>query len=112
MREVERLLEVYEDHFWTFYNAQPEKVKEKLDYTLQIVITVRQIPQKFFKHLDDGLYEIRINVASNIYRIFCFLEADQRVILLNGFQKKTQKIPKKELEKAQRLKAAYYSQKD
>ena len=56
----------------------------------------------------DGLYEIRIEYQSNIYRIFCCFDHEQLVVLFNGFQKKTQKTPKNEIERAMRLKDEYF----
>jgi phage-related protein len=106
-----RTLEPFEDYFWTFYNAQSNAVKTKIDYVLQIIITVEQIPQKFFKHIEDGIYEIRIKSGSDIYRLFSFFDEGKLVILLHGFTKKTQKLPRKELEKAIRLRRAYYESK-
>jgi phage-related protein len=65
------------------------------------------------KHLTgaDGLYEIRIEYQSNIYRIFCCFDKGNLVILFNGFQKKTQKTPNNELEKAEKLKNEYFENK-
>jgi phage-related protein len=70
-------------------------------------------PQTYLKHLEgtDGLYEIRVSSGSNIFRIFCFFDQGQLVILLNGFQKKTQKTPKSEIERAEKLKTKYYEDK-
>jgi len=61
--------------------------------------------------LDDGIFEIRVEFESNIYRIFCFFDAGHLVILLNAFQKKTQKTPKQEIEKALKIKDEYYAEK-
>lgn len=91
-----RRIEPFEDHFWTFYSAQREEVQTKIDYVLHIVMTMERIPAKFFKHIDDGIYEIRIKVGSDIYRIFSFFDSDRLVILLHVFQKKSQKLPKRE----------------
>ncbi len=66
-RTIMRIPEPYKDYFWEFYNPLPQKVKDKVDYVLQIVISVQRISTKFFKHLED---EIRIEVGYNIYRIF------------------------------------------
>ncbi len=60
----------------------------------------------------DGLYEIRIEVESNIYRIFCCFDEGNIVVLFNAFQKKTQKTPKNQIEKAQRLKQEYFELKN
>jgi phage-related protein len=72
-----------------------------------------RVPEKFLKHLTgtEGLYEIRVEHGSNIYRIFCFFDEGQLVILLNGFQKKSQKTPAKEIDKAERLKKEYLEDK-
>lgn len=94
-----RILEPYKDYFWDFYNPLNQKLKEKVDYVLQIIISVQRIPSKFFKHLEDGIYEIRIEVGGNIYRIFTFFDDNKLVVLLHGFQKKTQKTPRKEIER-------------
>jgi phage-related protein len=59
----------------------------------------------------DGLYEMRVQVGNNIYRIFCFFDAGRIVVVLHGFQKKSQKTPKKEIALAERLKKEYYEQK-
>lgn len=59
----------------------------------------------------SGLYEARIQLGSNIWRVFCFFDNGKLVILLNGFQKKTQKTPKNEMEKALKLMAKYYTEK-
>lgn len=70
------------------------------------------IPDKFFKHLEgtEGLYEIRVQVGSDIFRVFCFFDKGALVILLNGFQKKSQKTPRQEIEKAEQLKKQYYEE--
>lgn len=59
----------------------------------------------------DGLYEIRVEVGSNIFRVFCFFDEGNLVILLNGFQKKSQKTPKNEIELAEKLKKEYFYEK-
>jgi phage-related protein len=78
-----------------------------------LIRQVEHVPEKFLKHLTgtDGLFEIRIEVQSNIYRIFCCFDEGQLVVLFNGFQKKTQKTPKNEIEKAQKLKDKYFNTK-
>lgn len=107
-----RVLEPFKDYFWKFYKSLEVKVQEKVDYVLQIVISVNKIPTKFFKHLEDGIYEIRIEASGNIYRIFTFFDDNKLVILLNGFQKKTQKTPRKEIERAKKLRVEYYEHKE
>jgi len=72
------------------------------------------IPQKFLNHIEgtDGLYEIRIKKTGNIYRYFCCFDAVRIVVLFNGFQKKSKKTPKNEIEKALRKKREYFKSKN
>lgn len=73
---------------------------------------MQKISTKFFKHLEDGIYEIRIEAGSNIYRIFSFFDDNKLVILLHGFRKKTQKTPRKEIDQAKILRRMYYEDKE
>ena len=103
----------YENHFIEFYQKQDEKVKEKIKYVFELIKQVEKVPEKFLKHLTgtEGLYEIRIEYQSNIYRLFCCFDKGNLVVLFNGFQKKTQKTPNNELEKAVKLKNEYFENK-
>lgn len=104
-----RRILLYKDHFTKFYDRQKRKVKMKIDWTIQLIIDLDRVPEKYFKHLEGTtLYEVRVQVGSDIYRIFCFFDKGNLVILLHGIVKKTQKTPRKELEKAQRLQKEYY----
>ncbi len=88
-------------------------MQEKIEYVFKILRTVQNIPKKFLEHMSgtDGLYEIRIEFESNIYRIFCCFDKGNLVVLFNGFQKKSQKTPKKEILLALKLKEDYFSAK-
>ncbi len=103
----------FEGHFIEFYQKQDEKVKRKIQYVFELLKQVERVPKKFLEHLTgtDGLYEIRIEYQSIIYRIFCCFDEGKLVVLFNGFQKKTQKTPKKEIEKAKKLMKLYLEQK-
>ena len=103
----------YENHFIDFYQNQNQKVKSKIQYVFELIKQVDRVPEKFLKHLSgtDGLYEIRIEYQSNIYRIFCCFDEGRIVVLFNGFHKKTQKTPKSELEKAEKLMKKYFNDK-
>ncbi|WP_216360277.1 type II toxin-antitoxin system RelE/ParE family toxin [Flavobacterium sp. ACN6] len=96
-----------------FYQTQNEKVKLKIQYVLELIKQVDRVPEKFLKHLSgtEGLYEIRIEVKSDIYRIFCCFDEGKLVILFNGFQKKSQRTPQEKLDKAKRLMTEYFKQK-
>lgn len=104
---------VYGNEFWDFYYSQKQEVQDKIDWVIGLVRSLRMVPEKFFKHLDgtEGLFEIRIKAGSDIFRIFCFFDEGNLIILLNGFQKKTDKTSKNEIEKAERLKHKYYEEK-
>jgi len=108
-----RTIVFYENHFIKFYQEQNDKVKGKIQQVLELIKQVDRVPEKFLKHLSgtDGLYEIRVEYQSNIYRIFCCFDEGKLVILFNGFHKKTQKTPKNELDKAIELKKEYFTQK-
>jgi HTH-type transcriptional regulator/antitoxin HipB len=73
---------------------------------LLILENVERVPAKYFKHIEDstGLYEIRVEFGGNIFRVFSFFDKGQLVILINGFQKKSQQTPKKRLKKLKNLK--------
>lgn len=103
----------YENHFIEFYQKCSHKVKGKIQYVFELIKKVERVPEKFLKHLTgtDGLYEIRVEYQSNIFRIFCCFDAGSLVILFNGFQKKTQKTPQKEIDKAERLMYQYFNKK-
>ncbi len=103
----------YENHFMEFYQKQDQKVKGKIQYVFELIRQVDRVPDKFLKHITatNGLYEIRIEYQSNIYRIFCCLDEGQLVVLFNGFQKKSQKTPQKEIDKAGQLMRDYFNNK-
>jgi phage-related protein len=99
----------YEDYYLNFFNAQKEEVRKKLNWTLQLISIQERIPEKFFKHItgSDALFEIRVEVGSDIFRVFSFFDKGNLVVLVNGFQKKTQKTPKSEIKMAEKLKKEY-----
>ena len=101
---------VYGNHFWDFYNSQKSEVQEKIDGVIGLVRSLPIIPEKYFKHLEgtDGIFEMRVKVGSDIYRIFCCFDKGNLVILFNGFHKKTDKTPKQEIERAKKLKTQYH----
>ena len=91
-----REIRFYEEYFIDFYLTLDPNVQEKIEYVFKLIRTVDRIPQKFLKHIENshGLYEIRIKVGSDIYRIFCCFDKGRIVILFNGFQKKSQETAK------------------
>lgn len=112
MEQIRQII-YYKTYFSDFFDKQPEKVKSKIDQILYVISIADRIPKKFFDHMTgtDGLYEIRIELGSNIYRVFCCFDQGNIVVLFNGFQKKTQKTPQTEIERAERIKKEYFDEK-
>ena len=104
----------HEHYFQDFYLKLDRKAQEKIGYVFRVIETVDKVSEKFLKHIEDtdGLYEIRVEVGSNIYRIFCCFDKGNLVVLFNGFQKKTQKTPKGAVKLAEKLKKDYFKNKD
>lgn len=102
----------YKKYFLDFYEAQPDNVQRKIEWILNLIRVTQKVPQKYFKHLEGtkGLYEIRIEVGSNIYRIFSFFDKGNLVVLGNAFQKKSQKTPKQELVRALKIMEEYQNE--
>jgi phage-related protein len=113
MNNIIRDLVYFKKYYLDFYNTLKPEVKKKFNWTLQLIATLDRVPEKFFKHISGstGLYEIRVEVGSDIYRVFCFFDKGKLIVLVNGFQKKTQKTPKSEIELAERLKKQYFDEK-
>ena len=108
-----RKIAFFKNYFQEFFDKQSKKVKAKIVWTFELVEDLQRVPETYLKHIEstDGLYEIRVQLGSDIFRIFCFFDQGQLVILVNGFQKKTQKTPKKEIELALKIKAEYENEK-
>jgi phage-related protein len=106
-----RALVFYRNHFHEFFDKQSEKTKEKIDYVLFLLTHIDKVPEKFLKRIEGQkrLYEIRVEHSNNIFRIFCFFDKGKIVVLLNGYQKKTQKTSLKEIEMANKLMKEYFS---
>jgi phage-related protein len=109
---MEKIREViaYKNYFVDFLTKQPIKVQNKIFKIIEAIETLERIPTTYLKLLTgtNGLYEARIQLGTDIWRVFCFFDKGKLVILLNGFQKKTQKTPKNEIEKAINLMKEYY----
>jgi len=111
---VERKIALYGVYFSEFYTNQSQKVRDKIDYVLDLVKYEERVPKKFLKFLigTDGLYEIRVSTTFKEIRIFCFFDKGKLVVLTNCFIKRKQKTPRKKLELALRLKKEYFEKKN
>lgn len=108
-----RTITLYKNYFSDFYHKQRQKVKDKILWTFKVIETIQQVPTDYLEHMEgtDGLYEIRVKLGSDIFRIFCFFDEGKIIVLANGFQKKTQKTPRSEIEKALKIKREYENEK-
>jgi len=112
-KQKQRTIIFYKDYFENFFVQQRSKVRDKIIWTLDLIEELRRIPERYLKNIEDtdGLYEIRIQLGNDIFRIFCFFDEGQLVVLANGYHKKSQKTPKKEIEKALKIKKEYENEK-
>jgi len=112
MKKIRNII-VYEHYFYDLYDKLTVRIRKKIDHALFVVAVSEIIPAKFFRHIEgtDGLFEIRVEYAGNIYRIFCCFDEGRLIVLFNGFQKKTQKTPQNEIDKALKIKELYFKSK-
>ena len=111
--KIVRQVIAYKRYFLDFYEDQSDDVQRKVEWTLNLLRTIDRVPKKYFDHMTgtDGLFEVRVELGSNIFRVFTFFDKGNLIILGNGFQKKTQKTPKQEIEKALKIKKEYENEK-
>ena len=108
---MKRKIRTYGGYFEAFMETLKEKEQEKIQYGLLLLKSQDRLPKKFVKLVRDGIYELRTEYGGNIYRVFFIFDEGEIVVLFNGFQKKTQKTPQNEIEKAIKIKEAYYADK-
>jgi len=108
-----RTIVFYKGYFEEFFIKQRNKVKDKIIWTFDLIEELARVPETYLKHIEttDGLYEIRVQMGSDIFRIFCFFDNEKLIVLANGFHKKTQKTPKQEIDKAIKIKKEYENEK-
>ena len=104
----------YKEYFDDFFKKQPQKVRDKIIKVLDIIEQIDRNPTTYLKYIEgtNGLFEVRVQLGNNIFRIFCFFDGNKLVVLLSGFQKKTQKTPPEEIKRAERLMTDYYKEKE
>lgn len=109
-----RTIIFYKDYFEKFFVRQRQKVRDKIIWTFDLIENLPRVPEIYLKHIEntEGLYEIRVQMGSDIYRIFCFFDQGQLVVIANGFQKKSQRTPKQEIELALKIKGEYENEKE
>lgn len=113
MEKVREVIQ-YKHYFEEFLLAQPKKVQDKIFKVIEIIELYQRVPTKYLAPIKGyrGLYEARIKLGSNIWRVFCFFDEGKLVVLLNGFTKKSQKTPERQIKKAMRLMKEYFEEKN
>ena len=103
----------YKEYFEDFFKTQPRKIQDKIIKVLDILETVERVPITYLKYVEgtNGLFEVRVQFGSDIFRIFCCFDGNRHVVLFSGFQKKTQKTPPKEIDRAVRIMNEYFNDK-
>ena len=109
--DKERQILYYKNYFIEFFLSFEDGAKKKVAYVLDMIKTQERLNSNFVKSIRDGIYELRASHNGNIYRAFFIFDEGNIVMLFNGFQKKTQKTPNNEIEKALKLKNEYYASK-
>ena len=108
---MKRRILTYGGYFEAFMSSLKEKEQEKIQYGLLLLKTQDRLPKKFVKHIRDGIYELRTEYGGNIFRVFFIFDEGKIIVLFNGFQNKSQKTPLTEMDKALKIKEAYYAAK-
>ena len=108
---MNRRILTYGGYFERFMESLSVKEQQKVKCGLLLLKTLEKIPTKFVKHIREGIYELRTEYNGNIFRVFFIFDDGNIVVLFNGFQKKTQKTPEKEIELAIKIKERYYGDK-
>jgi phage-related protein len=106
--QTTRRILTYGGYFEAFMKTLTPEQQQKIKYGLLLLKTQNRIPAKFVRCIEDGIYELRTEYEGNIFRTFFIFDAENLVVLFNGFKKKTQKTPRKEIDKAKQIKKAYY----
>ncbi len=109
-----RTIKLFKNYYKEFYVAQTKTVRDMINSVLKLVESQRIIPKKFFRIIEgsDGIYEIRVEIESNIYRVSCCFDDGAVVVLFQGIQKKSQKTPAKEIKRAEAIKKEYFKSKE
>jgi phage-related protein len=108
-----RTIIFFKNYFEDFFIKQKSKVKDKIIWTFELIEELPRVPETYLKHVEDAgdLYEIRVQLGNEIFRIFCFFDQGNIIVLAHGLQKKSQKTPKQEIEKALKIKKEYEREK-
>lgn len=102
-----RHIRVYKRYFFEFLESLTQAQRTKVNYSIDMLKTQDRVSKKFVKHIRDGLFELRSEFEGNIFRVFFVFDGNNVVVLFSGFQKKSQKTPQSEINKALLIKKEY-----
>jgi len=104
----------YKNFYLDFFQCLNSDVKKKLIWTIKFIATSQSVPVEFLKRIENanGLYEIRLEVGADFYRVLCFFDNEKLIILINGFRKKSKRTSIREIELGQRIKKEYFYEKN
>ena len=96
-----------------FLDSLSGKQAQKVLWVLRLIQELDSVPSQYLKKLvnTDNIWEVRVQVGNNIFRLLGFFDNDNLIVLTNGFAKKTQKTPSQEIELAEQRKREYLSRK-
>jgi len=94
-----------------FLDSLTGKQAQKVLWVLRLIEELERVPSQYFKKLveTDGIWEVRIQLGNNIFRLLGFFEEPTVLILTNGFAKKTQRTPPQEIATAEKRKRDHLS---
>jgi len=94
-----------------FLDSLSGKAAPKVTWVLQLFEESDAIPERYLKKLTSDIWECRIQFGGNTFRVLCFFDGPE-VVLTHGFQKKTRKIPRIEIEKAESHRRDYLDRRE
>ena len=114
MSKFRRRIVYYRSYYLDFLESLDAKVQFKFEWTLNLIRDLERVPVQYFKFITGtvGIYEVRVEVGGDIYRVFAFFDEGSLVILVNGFKKTSMKTPRAEIRMAEKLKRQYFDEKD
>ena len=102
-----RRIIAYKHYYREFMEKLSELERKKILRALLLFETEDRIPSHYIKYVRDGLYEFRVTYSNKEFRLFFIYDGDTIVVLFNCYTKKTEKAPKREIDKAIKLKEEY-----
>ena len=96
-----------------FLESLSDKQSAKVAWTLRVVRDLHQVPTQYLKKLKstDGIWEIRATLGNNTFRLLGFYDGPELIVLISGFAKKSNKVPKQEIDNAENRKQDYFRRK-